>query len=97
MIAFAAAVPFSKVSFFSFASTLNQDRTDMAMVYSRVPCVAAGTFTTNVVKAAQPLRPAYGIPERISDIISCKCDQAYLIDLLLFELFHGLHHHAMFP
>ena len=29
-----------------------QDRTDMAMVYSRVPCVAAGTFTTNVVKAA---------------------------------------------
>ena len=27
-------------------------RTDMAMVYSEVPCVAAGTFTTNVVKAA---------------------------------------------
>ena len=25
-------------------------RTDMAMVYSEVPCVAAGTFTTNVVK-----------------------------------------------
>ena len=24
----------------------------MAMVYSEVPCVAAGTFTTNVVKAA---------------------------------------------
>ena len=27
-------------------------RTDMAMVYSKVPCVSAGTFTTNVVKAA---------------------------------------------
>ena len=27
-------------------------RTDMAMVYSEVPCVAAATFTTNVVKAA---------------------------------------------
>ncbi len=29
-----------------------QDRTDMAMIFSRVPCVCAGTFTTNVVKAA---------------------------------------------
>jgi glutamate N-acetyltransferase/amino-acid N-acetyltransferase len=29
-----------------------KDRTDMALVYSTVPCVAAGTFTTNVVKAA---------------------------------------------
>ncbi len=28
------------------------DRTDMAMIYSTVPCVAAGTFTTNVVQAA---------------------------------------------
>lgn len=27
-------------------------RTDMAMIYSEVPCAAAGTFTTNVVKAA---------------------------------------------
>lgn len=27
-------------------------RTDMAMIYSQVPCKAAGTFTTNVVKAA---------------------------------------------
>lgn len=27
-------------------------RTDMAMIYSEVPAVAAGTFTTNVVKAA---------------------------------------------
>ena len=29
-----------------------KDREDMAMIYSEVPCVAAGTFTTNVVKAA---------------------------------------------
>lgn len=29
-----------------------KDRTDMAMIYSQVPCVAAGTFTKNVVKAA---------------------------------------------
>ncbi len=29
-----------------------QGRDDMALVYSRVPCRAAGTFTTNVVKAA---------------------------------------------
>ena len=27
-------------------------RTDMAMIYCEVPCLAAGTFTTNVVKAA---------------------------------------------
>ncbi len=32
-----------------------KDRTDMAMIYSQVPCIAAGTFTTNVVKAA-PVR-----------------------------------------
>ena len=29
-----------------------KDRTDMALVYSQVPCVSAGTFTKNVVKAA---------------------------------------------
>ena len=29
-----------------------QDRTDMALIYSEKPCKAAGTFTTNVVKAA---------------------------------------------
>ena len=32
-----------------------EGRTDMALVYSEIPCVAAGTFTTNVVKAA-PVR-----------------------------------------
>ncbi len=29
-----------------------KDREDMALIYSQVPCAAAGTFTTNVVKAA---------------------------------------------
>ncbi|MBR1391516.1 MAG: bifunctional ornithine acetyltransferase/N-acetylglutamate synthase [Lachnospiraceae bacterium] len=29
-----------------------KNRTDMAMIYSKTPCIAAGTFTTNVVKAA---------------------------------------------
>lgn len=29
-----------------------KNRKDMALIYSTVPCVAAGTFTTNVVKAA---------------------------------------------
>lgn len=29
-----------------------KNRTDMAMVYSKVPCTVAGAFTTNVVKAA---------------------------------------------
>jgi len=29
-----------------------QDRMDMALIYSEVPCVAAGAFTQNIVKAA---------------------------------------------
>ncbi len=29
-----------------------QGRQDMAMIYSELPCKSAGTFTTNVVKAA---------------------------------------------
>lgn len=32
-----------------------QNRKDMALIYSTVPCTAAGTFTTNVVKAAPVL------------------------------------------
>lgn len=32
-----------------------QNRKDMAMVYSKTPCCAAGVFTTNVVKAAPVL------------------------------------------
>lgn len=31
---------------------IKKDKKDMAMIYSEVPCKAAGTFTTNVVKAA---------------------------------------------
>lgn len=31
---------------------IKKDKKDMAMITSEVPCVAAGTFTTNVVKAA---------------------------------------------
>ncbi|MGN0383593.1 MAG: bifunctional ornithine acetyltransferase/N-acetylglutamate synthase [Eubacterium sp.] len=31
---------------------IKKEKKDMAMVYSEVPCAAAGTFTTNVVKAA---------------------------------------------
>ena len=34
------------------AGVKKANRKDMAMVYSTVPCQAAGTFTTNVVKAA---------------------------------------------
>lgn len=29
-----------------------ENRADMALLYSKTPCVAAGTFTTNIVKAA---------------------------------------------
>lgn len=36
----------------SAAGIKYQGRTDMALIYSQVPCVSAGTFTTNVVKAA---------------------------------------------
>ena len=32
-----------------------QNRKDMAMVYSETPCTVAGTFTSNVVKAAPVL------------------------------------------
>lgn len=32
-----------------------QNRKDMALIYSQVPCVLAGTFTSNVVKAAPVL------------------------------------------
>ncbi len=32
-----------------------ENRTDMAMVFSKTPCTAAGTFTSNIVKAAPVL------------------------------------------
>ena len=34
------------------AAGIKKDRKDMAMIYSETPCRVAGTFTTNVVKAA---------------------------------------------
>lgn len=34
------------------AAGIKSGKKDMAMLYSQVPCAAAGTFTTNVVKAA---------------------------------------------
>ena len=37
------------------AAVKYQNRKDMALIYSEVPCAAAGTFTTNVVKAAPVL------------------------------------------
>ena len=51
-----------------------QGRTDMAMVYSEKPCVAAGTFTTNIVKAA-PVKwdqdIVYNHPS--AQVIICNC------------------------
>ena len=43
-----------------------QGRTDMALVYSEKPCHAAGTFTTNIVKAAPEMgsENRKGIPLR---------------------------------
>ena len=37
------------------ASIKYKNRKDMAIVYSQSPCVLAGTFTSNVVKAAPVL------------------------------------------
>ena len=41
-----------------------KDREDMALVFSRTPCRAAGTFTRNVVKAA-PARKGLIIAGRL--------------------------------
>ena len=48
-----AAIGFSAASF--AAGIKYQGRDDMAMIYSSVPAVTAGTFTTNLVKAAPVL------------------------------------------
>ena len=45
-----AAIGFQAVG--GCAGIKKEDIKDMALIYSIVPCVAAGTFTTNVVKAA---------------------------------------------
>ena len=44
--------------FFASATEANikyKNRTDMAMIYSKVPAISAGTYTTNLVKAAPVL------------------------------------------
>ena len=48
-----AAIGFKAAS--TAAEIKYKNRTDMAMVVSEVPCKVAGTFTTNVVKAARVL------------------------------------------
>ncbi len=45
-----AAIGFEAAS--TAAGIKYQGRTDMALIYSKKPCVCAGTFTSNVVKAA---------------------------------------------
>ena len=47
----APAAPPSNTGLFS-KTMPRPGRTDMAIVYSKIPCKAAGTFTTNVAKAA---------------------------------------------
>ena len=47
-----------------------QGRPDMAMVYSKRPCHAAGTFTTNVVKAA---------PVKWDSRIVSECENAHAV------------------
>ncbi len=47
-----APLGFSAMGVRAEIKTGNPDKKDMAMIYSNAPCVAAGTFTTNQVKAA---------------------------------------------
>ena len=49
-----------------------QGRTDMAIIYSEKPCKVAGTFTTNVVKAA-PVKWDRQIVESYCKLRNCKC------------------------
>ena len=55
-----------------------QNRQDMAMLYSEVPCAVAGTFTSNLVKAA-PVKWDQKIDRRCSGPCSghqcgdCQC------------------------
>jgi hypothetical protein len=52
-----------------------QGRTDMALVYSQKPCEAAGTFTTNVVKAA-PVKWDKKVVEK--EILNERARELYL-------------------
>lgn len=51
----------------------NPDKKDMAMIYSEVPCVAAGTFTTNQVKAA-PVKWDMNIVENSPEVHAVICN-----------------------
>lgn len=51
------------------AGIKNKIKKDMAIVYSRIPCVAAGTFTTNKVKAA-PVKWDYEIVHNSDYVLS---------------------------
>lgn len=51
----------------------NTDKKDMAMIYSEVPCVAAGTFTTNQVKAA-PVKWDMNIVENSDAVHAVICN-----------------------
>lgn len=52
---------------------IKKEKKDMAMIYSEVPCVAAGTFTTNVVKAA-PVKWDQAL------VYHCKSAQAVVVN-----------------
>lgn len=49
-----------------------KNRKDMAIIYSKKPCVMAGTFTSNVVKAAPVLWDKKG-GGRIALRTGCDC------------------------
>lgn len=51
----------------------NTDKKDMAMIYSEAPCVAAGTFTTNQVKAA-PVKWDMNIVENSDAVHAVICN-----------------------
>ena len=51
----------------------NTEKKDMAMIYSEAPCVAAGTFTTNQVKAA-PVKWDMDIVENSEEVHAVVCN-----------------------
>lgn len=51
----------------------NTEKKDMAMIYSEAPCVAAGTFTTNQVKAA-PVKWDMNIVENSDTVHAVVCN-----------------------
>lgn len=51
----------------------NTEKKDMAMIYSEAPCVAAGTFTTNQVKAA-PVKWDMSIVENSDAVHAVVCN-----------------------